>query len=213
MDQETKRKSVHISMGFLTILIAIFPRWLIVLCVLIALFFILVIARPTVWKMSFDAMASREEDVTSGFLHGPLLYILMTLVSVIFLDLRVAAGVFCIMAFGDGFANVIGTRMGKHKFEQFNQKSLEGFLAFIFFAFISSTIAFFLVSINTDVNPWIPFLEIKNPQDIIIGYVVVVNLIVSVIAAIIELTTSEKINDNISVPIITGILLTLFLKL
>ncbi|MHA1207428.1 MAG: hypothetical protein ACTSSO_07665, partial [Candidatus Hodarchaeales archaeon] len=69
MDQETKRKSVHISMGFLTILIAIFPRWLIILCVLIALFFILVIARPTVWKKSFDAMASREEDVSSGYLH------------------------------------------------------------------------------------------------------------------------------------------------
>jgi len=213
MDQETKRKSVHISMGFLTILIAIFPRWLIVLCVLIALFFILLIARPTVWKKSFDAMASREEDVKSGYLHGPLLYILMVLISVVFLDLRVAAVVFCIMAFGDGFANVIGTRLGKHKFEQFNNKSLEGFLAFIFFAFLSSTLAFLLVSSNSEIDPWISFLSIKNPQDIIIGYMVLVNLIVSVIAALIELTTSEKINDNISVPIISGILLTLFLKL
>ncbi len=213
MDQETKRKSVHISMGFLTILIAIFPRWLIILCVLIALFFILVIARPTVWKKGFDAMASREEDVSSGFLHGPLLYILMTLFSMILFDLRVAAGVFCIMAFGDGFANVIGTRIGKHKFEQFNHKSLEGSLAFIFFAFVSSTLAFFLVSNNSDINTWISFLEIKNPQDIITGYVVLVNLIVSVIVATIELTTSEKINDNISVPIVAGILLTLFLKL
>lgn len=213
MDQETKRKSVHISMGFLTILIAIFPRWLIILCVLIALFFILVIARPTVWKRSFDAMASREEDVSSGYLHGPLLYILMVLISVILLDLRVAAGVFCIMAFGDGFANVIGTRLGKHKIEQFNNKSLEGFLAFIVFAFVSSVIGFLLVSSNPDVDPWIAFLAIKNPQDIIIGYVLLVNLIVSVISATIELTTSEKINDNISVPIIAGILLTLFLKL
>ena len=213
MDQETKRKSVHISMGFLTILIAMFPRWLIILCVLIALFFILVIARPAVWKKSFDAMASREEDVSSGYLHGPLLYILMVLFSVILLDLRVAAGVFCIMAFGDGFANVIGTRIGKHKFEQFDQKSLEGFLAFIFFAFISSTLAFFLVSSNPDINPWISILSIKNPQEIILGYVLLVNLIVSVIAATIELTTSEKINDNISVPIVAGVLLTLLLKL
>ena len=212
MDQETKRKSVHISMGFLTILISIFPRWLLVVCVLIALFFILVIARPTVWKGSFEAMASREEDVSSGYLYGPLLYILMVLISVIFLDLRIAAGVFCIMAFGDGFANVIGTRFGKHRFEKFNNKSLEGFLAFVFFAFISSTLAFLLVSINSDLNPWISILEIKQPQEIILGYMLLINLIVSIIAATIELTTSEKLNDNISVPIVSGILLTLFLK-
>ena len=137
----------------------------------------------------------------------------MVLISVILLDLRVAAGVFCIMAFGDGFANVIGTRLGKHRIVQFNNKSLEGFLAFILFAFVSSVIGFFLVSSNPDIDPWITFLAIKNPQDIIIGYVLLVNLIVSVISATIELTTSEKINDNISVPIIAGILLTLLLKL
>ena len=137
----------------------------------------------------------------------------MVLFSVILLDLRVAAGVFCIMAFGDGFANVIGTRIGKHKFQQFNHKSLEGFLAFIFFAFISSTLAFFLVSINSDIYPWISFLSIKNPQEIVLGYVLLVNLIVSIITATIELTTSNRINDNISVPIIAGILLTLLLKL
>ena len=213
MDQETKRKSVHISMGFLNLLIAIFPRWLLIICVLIALFFILVVARPKVWKGSFNAMASREEDVSSGYLHGPLLYVLMVLISVIFLDLRVASGVFCIMAFGDGFANVIGTRFGKHKFEQYNNKSFEGFLAFVVFAFISSTFAFLLVSINPEINPWISILSIKDPQDIILGYVVLVNLIVSVIAATIELTTSQKLNDNISVPIVSGILLTLLLKL
>lgn len=213
MDQETKRKSIHISMGFLTILIAIFPRWLLIICVLIALFFILVIARPKVWKGSFNAMASREEDVSSGYLRGPLLYILMVLISVIFLDLRVAAGVFCIMAFGDGFANVIGTRYGKQKFVQYSNKSFEGFLAFIAFAFISSTLTFFLVSINPEINPWISILEIKDPQDIILGYVVLVNLIVSIITATIELTTSQKLNDNISVPIVAGLLLTLFLKL
>ena len=212
MDQETKRKSVHISMGFLTLLIALLPRWLIILVVLAALFFVLVIARPNAWKGSFEAMASRKEDVSSGFLHGPLLYVLMVLLSVIFFDLRIAAAVFCIMAFGDGFANVIGTRIGKHRFERFSNKSLEGFLAFILFAFVTSSLAFLIVSINPEVVPWIDLLSIKDPQDIVISYLLFINFIVSIISALIELMTSEKLNDNISVPIISGLLLTLLLK-
>jgi dolichol kinase len=212
MDRELKRKTIHISMGFLIILLALFPRWLSITCVLIALFFILVIARPSMWKRSFDAMASREEDVQSGLLYGPLLYILMVLLATIIYDLRVAAAVFTVMAFGDGFANVVGSKFGRHRYERFDNKSLEGFLAFIFFAFISSFTGFLIVSINTDVSTWINFLNIKSPEEIIIPYLAVILLINSVVTAIIEITVSKKINDNIAVPIVTGILLTILLK-
>jgi dolichol kinase len=213
MDKETKRKTIHISMGFLTLLIAFFPRWLSILCVLIALFFILVIARPSMWKRSFDAMASREEDVESGLLYGPLLYILMVLLAVIIYDLRVAAVVFAVMAFGDGFANVIGSRFGKHRYARFNNKSLEGFFAFIIFAFISSSVVFFLVSFNNDLTSWIEFLNIKSPEDLRFPYVVAVLLINSIITATIEISANNRINDNIAVPLVTGILLTILLKL
>ena len=213
MDQETKRKTIHISMGFLTLLIALFPRWLSIICVLFALFFIIVIARPTMWRKSFEAMASRQEDLESGYLYGPLLYILMVLFSVVFFDLRIAATVFGFMAFGDGFANVIGARFGKHRYQRFQNKSIEGFLAFITFAFISGTVAFFFVSFNPEVTSWFPFLNIKNPEEIVTNYIILVIFIVSVISATIELITSDKINDNISVPIVSGILLTFMLKL
>lgn len=212
MDRELKRKTIHISMGFLTILLALFPRFLSIICVLIALFFIIIIARPSMWKRSFDAMASREEDIKTGLLYGPLLYILMVLLATIIYDLRVAAAVFTVMAFGDGFANVIGSKFGRHKFARFDNKSLEGFLAFVFFAFASSFLGFLIVSFNADVTTWINFLNIKSPEEISIPYLAVVLFVNSVLTATIETTASKRINDNISVPVVTGILLTILLK-
>jgi dolichol kinase len=210
MERETKRKVIHISMGFLTLLLSIFPRWLAIIFVLVALFFVLVIARPSVWKRGFDAMASREEDQDSGLLHGPVLYVFMVLLLVIFLDLRIAATVFAIMAFGDGLANVIGSRYG-HSIEKLQNKSIEGFFAFLFFAFISGTIVFFLVSFNQfqNIKPWLEFLTI--PEKINEIYVVFCCFLVSVIGALTELLTSRLINDNISVPVICGALLTVLL--
>ena len=212
MDREMKRKTIHISMGSLSLLLAIFPRWLSILCILVALFFILVIARPTGWKSSFEAMASRQRDIESGYLYGPLLYILMVLVAVVLYDLRVAATVFCIMAFGDGFANVIGSKFGKHRYQSLQNKSLEGFIAFIAFAFTFGTLSFFLVSINPEVTSWFSILVIKSPSEIVFHNVVITIFIVSGISALIELFTSEILNDNISVPLLAGILLTILLK-
>ncbi|MHA2107533.1 MAG: diacylglycerol/polyprenol kinase family protein [Candidatus Hodarchaeales archaeon] len=212
MDQETKRKVIHIGFGFLTPLIAVFPRLLLILITLVALFFIIVVARPTMWNRGFEAMASRERDVRTGYLYGPLLYILMVFVSVTFLDLRIAASVFCIMAFGDGFANIIGSRFGKHRYQRFQNKSAEGFLAFLFAAFITSSLLFFLVAINPEVTPIIDLFIIKEPSEVNKGYFLVVNFLVCILSAIIELTTGDKLNDNLTVPIISGIILTSLLK-
>ncbi len=212
MDQETKRKTIHIGFGFLTPLIAILPRMLLILITIVALFFIIVIARPSMWKKGFEAMASRERDIRTGYLYGPLLYILMVLILVTFLDLRIAASVFCMMAFGDGFANVVGTRFGNHRYQRFQNKSAEGFLAFFLAAFISSTFIFFLVSINPEFAPILDLFSIRDPQTIIVSYFLLVNMFVSLLSAIIELTTGDKLNDNLTVPIISGLLLTFLLK-
>ncbi|MFW9778298.1 MAG: diacylglycerol/polyprenol kinase family protein [Candidatus Heimdallarchaeota archaeon] len=212
MEQETKRKIIHISMGFLSLLLGIFPRWMSVLCVLVALFFVGIIARPSVWKMGFDVMASRVEDRDSGTLHGPILYVLMVLLSVIFLDLRVAAAVFVIMAFGDGLANVVGTRYGVHRFEQLNGKSFEGFITFLGSAFVCSVFIVSWVSMNPAVNPWIPLFEIRSVEQLSLDQIGITCFQTSLVCAIIELTTGNFVNDNISVPIIAGALLTILLK-
>lgn len=207
MDQETKRKIVHISMGFWTIAMVVFPRVLAILVILAALFFVLILARPKVWKVAFDSMASREDEKKAGFLKGPLLYVIMALISFIFLDLRVAATVFAMMAFGDGLANVIGSRYGRHRFTRLNNRSFEGFLTFIVFAFLSGVLVFFLVSFNPDPYPWFKIFRIKeNIHDF---QVIVIILGVSIIAALTELISKGILNDNVTVPLVTGFLLTL----
>lgn len=208
MEQETKRKVIHISMGFLSLLL-VFPRWVAILFVLGALFFVLVIARPSVWNTGFEMMASRLEDQNAGRLHGPLLYVIMVLLSVIFLDLRVAAVVFCQMAFGDGLANVIGTKYGVHRFKRLNGKSVGGTITFLISAFISSVIIFSWVSSNPAVQPWIPILSIRSVG---LSQISISCFLTSVICAAFELTTGEIVNDNISVPVAAGAVLTLLLK-
>jgi len=207
MDQETKRKFVHISMGFWTIAMVVFPRILAILVILAALFFILILARPEVWKVAFDSLASREDEKKAGFLKGPVLYVIMALISFTFLDLRVASTVFAMMAFGDGFANVIGSRYGQHRFTSFNNRSFEGFISFIVFAFLSGVLVFYLVSLNPDPYPWLAIFRIKEiVQDF---QVILVILGVSIIAALTELFSKGILNDNVTVPFVTGILLTI----
>jgi dolichol kinase len=201
MEQETKRKAIHISMGFLSLLIGIFPRWMTILCVLVALFFVGVIARPSVWKTGFEAMASRSEDQDSGKLRGPLLYVFMVLLSVIFLDLRVAAAVF-----------VVGMRFGAHRFEQLNGKSLEGFITFLIFSFVCSIFIVSWVSMNPAFNTWIPILEIRSVEQLPLNQITLSCFVTSAVCAVVELMTGEFINDNISVPVVAGTMLTLLLK-
>ncbi len=199
-------------MGLLTLLLVIFPRWLAIIFVIGALFFVLIIARPTVWKKGFEAMASREEDQNSGLLQGPTLYVFMVLLLVIFLDLRIAGAVFAIMAFGDGFANVIGSRYG-HPIKKLRGKSIVGFFAFLLFAFLLSMIVFFLISLNQfqNITPWLDFLKI--PEELNQSYIIFCCFIISLIAASLELLTGHIINDNISVPVVSGSLLTILLML
>ena len=199
-------------MGLLTLLLAIFPRWLAIIFVIAALFFVLIIARPTVWKKGFEAMASREEDQNSGLLQGPTLYVLMVFLLVIFLDLRIAGAVFAIMAFGDGFANVIGSRYG-HPIKKLNDKSVVGFFTFLLFAFLSSIFVFFLISLNQfqNITPWLDFLKIS--EELNQSYIIFCCFIISLIAASLELLTGHIINDNISVPVVSGSLLTILLML
>jgi dolichol kinase len=199
-------------MGFLTLLLAVFPRWLAIIFVLAALFFVLIIARPSVWKNGFEAMASRVEDQKSGLLQGPFLYVVMVLFLVIFLDLRIAGAVFAIMAFGDGFANVIGSRYG-HPIKKLRNKSIVGFFVFLLFAFLSSVIVFFMISLNLfqNITPWLDFLKI--PEEINQFYVIFCCFLISLIAASLELLTGHIINDNITVPVVSGSLLTILLML
>ena len=136
MDNEYKRKGIHILNGVWAFGLPVFPRLYAILIVLLALIFVFILARPhskfgSIFSQSFENMA-REYEREKGYLYGPTLYVLMVLLLVLFVDFRIAGAVFAILAFGDGTATIIGKKFGYHKFS--NKKSLEGSIAFLIFS-------------------------------------------------------------------------------
>jgi phytol kinase len=87
-----------------------------------------------------------------------------------------------IMAWGDGFAAIIGRRFGKHKYKLFGgQKSWEGSGAMTLISYIISSLILF----STEGNIW---------------QVWVISLVVAVVATILE-TLSFLGMDNLTVPL------------
>ena len=91
---------------------------------------------------------ARPEDWEKGFLVGPTIYVIMVLILILFFDFRLAGSIFAILAFGDGFATVIGLKYGKHKIH--NNKSLEGSIAFFTFSLMSGVAIFVLINQEQD---------------------------------------------------------------
>ncbi len=202
---ELKRKMVHIGNGIWIIVLAFIPRWLSILAVIVALMAVLSM-NPRVWNGAFEAMA-REIDRRVGFLVGPLIYVITVLVLVVTFDLRVAGAAFAMMAFGDGFAGLIGTFKGKHSL--WNGKSIEGTGAFLLFGFILSSISVLIIDVfNPEPQPlfFAKWLEITVPPSLLM-FIIGMG-VVTVIAAFLELLGGTKIDDNILVPFSVAFLLT-----
>lgn len=223
MEIEMKRKVVHIGNGLWTLIIGILPR-IIALCITIIAFILgFFIFRPnskfSIGKKAFNAMA-RDIDHKKGFLYGPTVYIIMVNILIAFIDYRIAAASFAVLAFGDGFAAVVGIKLGKHRIH--NEKSLEGTLAFIFASFIFGSFIFLLV----DFLMWpdasaglslIPVLIVdtvyKSNLTLYFPLILALMLAVSIITALIELyTPQDYIDDNISIPFVTSLILWLGMK-
>ena len=90
MDSEMKRKVIHIGNGFWAFSLAFLSRPIALIVIIVALFLVLVIFRPTVWNRVFEAMA-RPRDYELGVLIGPSLYIVVVFVVVLLFDFRFAA--------------------------------------------------------------------------------------------------------------------------
>jgi phytol kinase len=90
-----------------------------------------------------------------------------------------AALAILVLSVGDGAAAVIGHYLGRHKL--FNGKTLEGSVAFFISAFV--VLVLFITPTKAGV--------------------------IALIAAATELTTPAYLDDNLSIPIITGLLLSL----
>ena len=206
MDNEYKRKGIHILNGLWAFALPVFPRLFAIIIVTLALIFVFILARPqskfgSIFSHSFENMA-REYEREKGYLYGPTIYVSMILLLVLFADFRIAGAVFAILAFGDGTATVFGKKFGYHKFR--NNKSLEGSMAFLIFSLFSSFIVFSLINkFNTPSAglALIPSLMLPKTIAINLFWLFLIFTFICLLSALIELYISEYLNDNLVIPI------------
>ena len=182
---DISRKFLHIMVGNIAFLLPIFQtRWIMAF----------VAAGPFIlftFLMSPYSPIKSMRGKTSGAGHGMgLVYyaIAWTVLAYIFFDYKViiAIGILA-MSYGDGFASVIGSRLGKHKFNIWgDEKSFVGSTSMFIFTFITISIALLYYGIPFDNK-------------------IVILLYITLVATIIE-AFSPKGLDNLSVPFVAPIL-------
>lgn len=200
--EELRRKSVHIGMGLWMFYPLVLTRIPALLVVAIMLFLALFVFRLHAWRASFVAMA-REEDYVYGYLIGPLIYICAIGVCVIFYPLFISAASIGVMAFGDGFATIVGKRWGRTRNPVDDNKTVEGSVAFFIFAFAALIFA----------------MHFTAPLDTLRD-VATLAAIGAIVGAIVEMIPFELhrgtsiyqrifIDDNFFVPIVSGLVMAL----
>jgi uncharacterized protein (TIGR00297 family) len=189
MNREIKRKAVHISMAVFALAVGRLPNWMIVLCCLAALLmnaFVL----PRLTKGALE----RDVDRDRGFALGILMYpgILLAL-SLLFYQMQVFLVIaWAAMAFGDGFAGVIGSWVKGQKLPWAPQKSWAGLLAFWLFG---GSLGFV----------WLALL----PEETLLGLPLSLwswILAVGVLAAGVMETVDGFIDDNLIVPLSAAVM-------
>lgn len=210
--EEYKRKAIHITMGLWAFYPLLVTKYYALLICGLFLLLVLFVFREHRWKAAFDAMA-RTEDYVHGYLMGPLIYILAVMFCVGLYRPYIAAASFAIMAFGDGFATIVGRNYGNHKYK-YSNKSLEGSLGFLGFGFIM-TVVVLLVLTRLVVFEGLDSTLVTLAQIAFIG---------SVAGAVVETLPFESyrrggilgralIDDNFFVPAISGLIMSLYVIL
>lgn len=175
------RKVIHTAMGLVILLSpVVFDAKYPALLVAIMLFLIdLLVIRFS------DRFA--KEYATYGILYYPLVVFLLILLC---WDgyIHVLMGAVCTMSFGDGFAALIGTGIGKRRFSvSGDTKTLEGSLAM----YIASAVTLFVVLICYTRSPLLSLAA---------------GVLIPIVATVVEAASSRGL-DNITVPAVSAALI------
>ncbi len=142
---------------------------------------------PAVNNFMFARFAGFIRTNEAHKLTGTAPYILGIGLSLYFFSQPVATAAICYLVFGDVAATTIGERYGRTKI---GNKSLEGTAAFVVASLAAGGV---LLLIGSGTNPWVMVLG-------------------ALAAAGVELLTLP-LNDNLVIPIVSGVVMELALKL
>ena len=184
---ELARKAVHIGFGFGALSLPWLTRWQTAgICLFAFLLNWLVLPRIT------HHLLEREEEKKRGFSEGIIEYPLAVgaLVMLFGSRMEIVAAAWAILAFGDGFATLAGRSLGGPRLPWNADKTVTGLMAFIGVGGLCSTLM--ALWVITDAHP------VSIPPILMFTCYGAATL-----AAFIE-SLPTGINDNLSVPLMSG---------
>ena len=209
LSSEVTRRMVHLFAGAAIWTVPYYPHpWV---ATLVALTFVALLALANTERFSgFFAAMARPEDLENNSVRGPFWYaVSITTLTAIFTFTGyeelyfVAAAAIHIMMFGDGMSAPIGMKYGqKTTMVVFgSNRSVPGSLAVFVFGFFGAILAFW----------WFGIYSMASPVFVIAGNIlwfqmIALALIGAITATFVELV-SPKGTDNITLPLITCLVL------
>lgn len=192
--RELARKVVHMGVGLVAFAVVFLgPLWSAVCAagaVLVNVFVLPRLGGRRLWRAH-----EAERGQSLGIVLYPLAVLMLILV--FWRHLEVAAGVWGILAFGDGMASVMGMGFGRRALPWNPAKSWVGMAAYWFFGTLGAAT--------------LVWWTVRNPlgetgREIDLGFVLAAAAITALVAALIE-SLPLGLDDNIRVPLIAGLVL------
>ncbi len=187
---ELARKGVHMSVGFIAFAVRFLGPLGSALAALAAtLFNLLVLPRIGGKKLW------RQGETARGSSLGIVLYPLAVLLLILcfWKKLEVAAAVWGILAFGDGMASLVGMTLGRSKLPWNSAKSWAGTTAYAVFGSVGCAVLLLWTAQGSG-------------REYALGFAIAVSVAAAVLAAALE-SLPQGLDDNIGVPLITGLFL------
>ncbi|OYT34577.1 MAG: hypothetical protein B6U87_01805 [Candidatus Aenigmarchaeota archaeon ex4484_52] len=190
---ELRRQIVHLCLGlFISLLIAIFPKTLVLLY--LGGFFIIVLIieyfyNKNIFPISLiiNNLKRKKETPTEGAIY----FLIGALITIFLFEKNIAVICVLMLAVGDSFATIFGTHFYSKKIGK-SPKTIQGTTACFLFNFIALIILF-------------NFLGIKGIKIFLFLFLCSV---AGTIAEFLEIKIKgKKINDNITMPVISGIII------
>ncbi len=187
INSEYKRKIIHVGSSLFALLLRWLSFWQAALCALAAFLFNWLVL-PRIGGRNIY----RKQDHERGYPIGILLYPLSVLILILLLPahLYIVAAAWGIMAWGDGFASIVGRKYGTTKLPWNSNRSYAGTIAFMLIGGLAAV--------------FFTYWTWKQPTEPLLWYVIAIPLLATMLAAILE-TIPAGIDDNITVPIAAGL--------
>lgn len=193
MSQENLRKTIHVAMGGFALLLRWLTPFQASLCAIAAFLHNYFILPRTLGKRIY-----RKEEIIKGVPTGILVYPLSVLILILLFwgRLYLAALIWGIMAFGDGFATIFGATYGKKKLPWSRDKSYVGFFSYLIFGTLGASFLLWWTA----------------PKGLFsLSTILLISFATTLFSAIVE-TIHFGLNDNFIVPLLGAGFLFLLLR-